>query len=33
MIQKVGTEDRIPPVQTGSEAEQGKMEKHKGTEG
>lgn len=33
MIQKVGTENRIPPVQTGSEVEQSKMGKHKGKEG
>lgn len=33
MIQKVGTENRIPPVQTGSGAEQIKMGKHKGKEG
>lgn len=33
MIQKVGTENRIPPVQIGVEAEQSKMGKHKGKEG
>lgn len=33
MIQKVGTEQRIPPVQTGAGAEQNKMEKPEGKEG
>lgn len=33
MIQKVGTEHRIPPVQTGAGAEQSKMEKPEVKEG